>query len=330
MTIIVYVDDFLLSCKDGNRILQIMIPLEQKYGKLRTTTEKVVSYLGCSWNFTEDGYVTVSQVGMIQDLIKSRENTLISRGEILSGNPHTPSATYIFERSADSPLLTESKAKTFHTDVATALYLANRTRPDIVLTIGELCKRVKSPTEEDDKKLNRLIAYLRSTRDTPLRLGCSLPPQVTVSVDASFANREEMKSTSGACTTMGTGVFSATSKIRKINSKSSMEAEVIASSDNVGMPLWLRDFLICQGYPELPVILHQDNQSAIKLLTKGRSTADATRFISIRYYWLSDYIKRGLVSLLYVPTAEMTSDYFTKPVQGALFSSLIKKIMGNK
>ena len=37
-------------------------------------------------------------------------------------------------------------------------------------------------------------------------------------------------------------------------------------------------------------ILHEDIKTAIKLLTKGRSAADATRFISLRYYWLSDYM----------------------------------------
>lgn len=73
--------------------------------------------------------------------------------------------------------------KTFHTDVATALYLANRTKPTITLVISELCKRIKAPTTEDDKKLDRLICYLRATRDIPLRLGYDMPPRVTVSIE---------------------------------------------------------------------------------------------------------------------------------------------------
>ena len=77
--------------------------------------------------------------------------------------------------------VTRSDAKTFHTDVATALYLANHNKPTITLVISELCKRVKAPTTEDDKKLDRLICYLRATRDVPLRLGCDMPPRVTVS-----------------------------------------------------------------------------------------------------------------------------------------------------
>jgi hypothetical protein len=80
--------------------------------------------------------------------------------------------------------LTRSDAKTFQTDVATALYLANHTKPTITLVIGELCKRVKAPTTaEDDKKLDRLICCLRATRDVSLRLGCDMPPRVTLSIE---------------------------------------------------------------------------------------------------------------------------------------------------
>ena len=101
----------------------------------------------------------VSQVGMIQDLVSSRERTHADRGTKLEGCPTTPGASYLFDRTSDCPLLSEEDKKTFHTDVATALYLANWTRPDIALVLGELCKRVKTPTIEDDKKLYRLIAY---------------------------------------------------------------------------------------------------------------------------------------------------------------------------
>ena len=65
-----------------------------------------------------------------------------------------PAAPFIYGHSPDSPLLGEDHARIFHRDVATALYPGNRTRLDIVLTLGELCKRVQAPTEEDDRKLD--------------------------------------------------------------------------------------------------------------------------------------------------------------------------------
>ena len=329
ITIAVYVDDLMMTSTDKKLVLEMEQILLSTYGQFRTSCEKSMSYLGCTWDFSEKYFVKVSQTGMIQDLVASRERTHVERGTKLTGVPLSPGAPYLLDRTPDCPLLNARDAKTFHTDVATALYLANRTKPTITLVISELCKRVKAPTTEDDKKLDRLICYLRATRDVPLRLGCTMPPRVTVSIDAAFANREEMKSTSGMCVTLGVGNFVSSSKVQKLNSKSSTEAEIIAVSDGMNVPLWLADFIVHQGHKAQPVQLEQDNLSCITLLTKGRSTAETTRFIAIRKFWISDYIRNGAINVVYVPTEDMTSDFFTKPVQGAVFVKLSKKILGN-
>jgi hypothetical protein len=181
------------------------------------------------------------------------------------------------------------------------------------------------PTVEDDRKLDRVIAHLKVTRDEPLRLGCTMPPRVTVSIDAAFANRQNMRSTTGMCVTLGVGFFIMCFKMQKLNSKSSTEAEFI---DGMNIPLWLAGLVWYQGYKKQSVRLEQDNQSCIALLNKGRSTAETTRFIEIRMFWISDYTRNGAVEVVYVPTEDMTSDYFTKPLQGAIFSKMSKKIMG--
>ena len=190
VTIAVYVDDLMITSLDHDAVLYIETRLRSAYGQFRTTTGKELTYLGCTWDFRSKGVVKIGQAGMIQDLVTSRERTHRERNSELKGNPHSPAAQFIYDHSPDSPLLSDDCARVFHRDVATALYLGNRTRPDIVLTLGELCKRVKAPTEEDDRKLDRLIAYLRATRDLPLTLGCRDPPTVTVSIDAAYCNRD--------------------------------------------------------------------------------------------------------------------------------------------
>jgi hypothetical protein len=95
----------------------------------------------------------------------------------------------------------------------------------------------------------------------------------------------------------------------------------------MNIPLWLADFITHQGYKAQHVRLEQDNQSCIALLNKGRSTAETTRFIEIRKYWISDYIRIGAIDIAYVSTEDMTSDFFTKPVQGDVFVKLSKKIL---
>ena len=50
------------------------------YGQFRTSSEMSMSYLGCTWDFSEKYFVKVSQTGMIQDLVASRERTHVDRG----------------------------------------------------------------------------------------------------------------------------------------------------------------------------------------------------------------------------------------------------------
>ena len=102
--------------------------------------------------------------------------------------------------------------------------------------------------------------------------------------------------------------------------KSSIEVEILAVADGMEIPLWLRDFIEYQGYPRAPLRLQQDNMFCSTLLQKGESTATATKYIDLKLFWVSNHIKWGEMGVTYVPTGEMTSDYFLKPLQEALFT----------
>jgi hypothetical protein len=116
--------------------------------------------------------------------------------------------------------------------------------------------------------------------------------------------------------------------MQKLNSKSSTEAKFIAVSDGMNFSLRPAGLIWYQGYKKQSVRLEQGNQSCIALLNKGRSTAETTWFIEIRMFWISDYNQNGAVEVVYVPTEDMTSDYFAKPLQSAILSKMSKKIMG--
>jgi hypothetical protein len=139
-----------------------------------------------------------------------------------------------------------------------------------------------------------------------------------------------MKSHSGVAVTLGQGFFYCKSTTQKLNTKSSTEAELVALSDHYGMGIWSRDFLIAQGYEVLPTIIAQDNMSTIALANKGRSTADSTRHISIRYFFIKNRVEDGEVILKYVSTNDMVADILTKPLQGQQFNALKSILLGHK
>ena len=53
------------------------------------------------------------------------------------------------------------------------------------------------------------------------------------------------------------------------------------------------------------------------------------RAINIRYFFLTDQIKKGNLKVEYCPTKEIIADFMTKPLQGELFYKFKKAIMGH-
>jgi hypothetical protein len=129
---------------------------------------------------------------------------------------------------------------------------------------------------------------------------------------------------------LGKGGIYGTSARQKIVTKSSTKAELVGVSDVLPQVVWTRNFLLAQGYDVRDSLVHQDNKSAILLEQNGRgSSSKRTRHIDIWYFFVTDRIAGKEVSVTYCPTGEMISDFFTKPLQGALFRKFRNLIMNN-
>lgn len=76
-----------------------------------------------------------------------------------------------------------------------------------------------------------------------------------------------------------------------------------------------------------PAVLYQDNLSAIKLAENGASSAERTRHIAIRFFWLKDRVDAGELAIVYCPTADMVADLLTKPMQGEAFRRLRRQLL---
>ena len=85
-----------------------------------------------------------------------------------------------------------------------------------------------------------------------------------------------------------------------------------------------------QGVEIKKNVLYQDNKSTILLENNGkRSSGKRTRAFNIRYFFLTDQIEKGNLSVEYCSTTEMIADYMSKPLQGKLFQKFKKLIMGH-
>ena len=104
----------------------------------------------------------------------------------------------LFKVKENSPLLDPKKADLFHRLVMRLLFASKRARPDIQVTVAFLCTGVKAPTEEDYRKLGRLIRYVKETINLPLILGSDRSETLIWNMDASFATHADAKSHTGA------------------------------------------------------------------------------------------------------------------------------------
>ena len=116
-TIVVYVDDLMITSVNHANVQRVENELRKSYGQFRTTEGKKLTYLGCTWDFSAHGLVSIHQTGMIQDLVLSRERTLTERKSDLKGSSVSPASHTLFNRTTDCALLSEGHAKTHHKDV---------------------------------------------------------------------------------------------------------------------------------------------------------------------------------------------------------------------
>ena len=313
-TICVHVDDMKITAPSEHTIDQLIADLGKKYPKLTIKRGQVLDYLGMTFDYTQAGKVKVTMSGYIKELMMFCED--------IEGETSTPAASDLFTVKKNAKALDKEGREYFHSVTAKLLYLGKRVRPDILTAVSFLSKRVQSPTDDDMRKLCRVIRYIRGTKDKGICLEADKYLSILAYVDASYGVHEDFKSHTGSVIGIGKGPIYAKSSGQKLNTKSSAEAELVGLSDSVGQVIWTRNFLLEQGYQVAPATVYQDNQAAIALVKNGKSNSHRTRHIAIRYFFIKDRVDSKEIRIEYMRTGDMLADILTKPLQGDLFRRL--------
>ena len=321
ITVVVYVDDLLVTCANQKRIDNLWKLMRAKYAKpsqpdISVKAGPVISYLGMTFDFSVRGEVAMTQYGFVNDLVR---DSGIEEGKTAA----TPASDNLFEvRDGDEAgAATDAQKEWFHSFTAKCLYLAKRSRPEILTAVSFLATRITKCNRDDLKKLARLLYYISGTKDRGIvfRPGAR-GMQVRQFIDAAYGVHTDMKSASGGVTVIGDAGPNMTNSCKQsIVTKSSTEAELVAASDLMNQPFHVRQLLIAQGYDQGPVTLYQDNLNCMHLIAKGRAGSQKTRHISIRYYWIKQFVDDGQVVVEKLATEEMPANILTKPLQGSQF-----------
>ena len=293
LTVTVYVDDLMILSDNVRTIDWLLTELTTRYDQLKITRGMNHNYLGMIFDLSEPPFILINRQGMIEDIISSTKTGVPI--QIPTLGPRS--------------LLRHQ----LH-------HISTRTRQDLLTTISLLSKRVLHPTQEDWDKLQRALGYLENTKTQNLKLGMTIPPTIRTYIDASFAVHSDYKSHTGICISLGVGVYCAKSTAQKINT--SCQAEMVALAKGLQQSIISAYFLDGRGHPIPQIIVNQDSQSTIKLISNERLNSELTRHIQISYYWFKDLIDRGLITVVYGPTENVIDDCFTKPLEGTLFNHM--------
>ena len=313
-TVAVHVDDLFITSTNGEMIESLAAGLIKRYGDITRKNGPIVNYLGMVFDVTIAGVARVSMSGYVEDMLKESKTV---------GGARTPATEGLFDVRGGAEVASEERRVWFHRHVAKLLYLAKRARPDCLTAVAYLATRVTKCSVDDLAKLERLLKYVCGTRDR----GVVFAPgnkgiEVSVLIDAAYGVHPDGKSHTGSCVVVGErGAVHCKSAKQQIVTKSSTEAELVALSDSSNQALHLRNFIIGQGHLCGPVTVYQDNMSCMSLIERGRSAAERTRHIAIKYFWLKERVDMGEARVKHLGTREMYANLLTKPLQGAQFKS---------
>jgi hypothetical protein len=128
--------------------------------------------------------------------------------------------------------------------------------------------------------------------------------------------------------TMGKGSTSSYSRKIKLNTRSSMEIELLVADMYVPKMIWSLNFIQAQGYKTECVGLYQNSLSSQLLIKNGRmSSGKKTKHIKSKFFFIKDRVDVGEIKVIDYPTEEMWADVLTKPLQGMAFRAMQAELM---
>ena len=302
-----HVDDKCYTSTSQHLVDELIEKIEKKFGKVKHTTGDVQSFLGLKIvRNPATGEITVEQPAYVDGLTDDVSDV---------GLPESP-ATKDLLRIHDLGQPVDQKR--YLSRVMSLMYLATKTRPDLLFSVSTLASRCADPRQSDVDQLDRVYRYLRGTKGFKIKIRCPTM-DLTASVDASFNIHRDDRSHSGMILYIGgSPVFTRSTK-QKLVATSSMHAEVLALFESIPYIIWLRDLLNELGYRQPPTTVEQDNKSALAIYDQGWNKSNKTRHISVKYSFIIEQIAEGIVKPVYVPSDKMQADILTKPITGARF-----------
>ena len=167
-------------------------------------------------DYSKRGELKISMEGYLKEVLDNFPEEIPGRVEM-------PAATHLFEfrNGKEQTIMDKPRGQVFNYSVAKLLFTSTRCREDIQTAVALLTTQVRSFDEDDWRKVQRLLQYVKCTIQLPLILSADNLNVLKWWVDASYAAHDDMGGNTTATMSLGFGSLISMSKKQKINTMSS-------------------------------------------------------------------------------------------------------------
>lgn len=293
----IYVDDILVACPNDNIADQVYHELQISFELKRGNKHgEINKFLGIQY-ITSADKILLSQEQYIDKLAE------LYRCE--DANNRDSSGEYIHNSEAkiDEKLPIANL-------VGSLLFIATRTRPDILYSVRRLASFISKPNATLWKAAKNILIYIITTKHFKLRFNRPKDMTLKLFMDASFASSyEEERSVTGILIMLDDCPISWSSTTQQIASSSAADSELYALCEGVKEFL-ITDILAHELLTPLHKIILCDNKILVNSVNdqpKKKMRAAITRAKFVR-----DQLIFNNYKLSHVGTKQQKADIFTK------------------
>jgi hypothetical protein len=300
------------------------------WGKLQKETgigelADIGDCLGCEVVRNREKRITYIHQAKAMKLLQEKSNMLNCNG------PGAPLEQGFKLSREDCPTpelaaTTERKALAtkYRSQVASLIYIAAWTRPDLSFAVGLLARQMHNPGDPAIAALKRLLRYAFSTANLGLVYDFSgqrkrSHDEIYGYYDASFGDCPDTKrSTGGHCVYWYGCPVAWVSKLHPYITTSTNHSEYVSGASCV-RECTFQGHLAEELGMERPVFkLLSDNTGNIRQ-TQNPTQRAATKHIEIADHFIREQCDKGRVTVTYVETSDMVADIFTKSLGKQIF-----------
>jgi len=310
-----HVDDFGVGYKDKEKVLQLIKVLKDA-GYTITEDWEGKKFCGLEIELNQGKWIDIS-------VRKTIERTVTRFGKFKERDcPYKISAVKFCKEQLEaeidsSPELSEEEKTLLQEKVGLTRYIATAAYPHLELAVGKIAASLSKPTRDLMEQANHMLGYLQSHPDRVIRY---YPSDMIMRAhsDASYGCEADFRCRTGGFIYMGNGdkdfvngPIEVLSLVQKNNVTCTAEAEYVAVFDVAQRLAYLRKLAESLGYPQGTIIIECDNECAVKL-SNNNSHERKLRHVAMRYHWVKDQVRQGLIDVIWRKNVYNLADFATK------------------